>query len=176
MLDLRAYSTEVIAMENNKVVNLSPEEAQTYLHLGIIAANSGYRESIFKTRQQIAKGTRDTSNTLDLLGWFAQEGFDEEELEELFSFRNALLHSVVIVQSDGSVEIFDKQNGQQTYTAEGIKQYASRFYMLRLENRTTLTVSGKSICKCGAEFPQPEPEGNMASQEHLKVCPVWNRE
>ena len=84
-------------MTDDRNVNLSQDESQTYLHLGIIAAHTGYGASIFATRQQIANGDRDPSN--DLLAWFAQQGFSDEELAELYDFRNSLFHGVVIVQS-----------------------------------------------------------------------------
>ena len=134
-------------MADNKNVNLSQDEAQTYLHLGIIAANAGYGASIHATRCRVANGDRDPSN--DLGAWFAQQ-FSDEELKELYRFRNSLLHGVVIVQSNGAVDLFDKQDGQRTYTSNQIRQYASRFYSLRLENRTTVSVRPYL-----ADIPQP---------------------
>ena len=153
-------------MADGRNVNLSQDESQTYLHLGIIAANTGYGASIFATRQQIASGNRDPSN--DLLAWFAQQGFSDEELAELYDFRNSLFHGVVIVQSNGAVDIFDKQLGQRTYTSDQIKVYAGRFFTLRMENRTTFAVSVSHRCKCGAVFPNPE--GDEEFLEHLKDC------
>ena len=134
-------------MADNKNVNLSQDEAQTYLHLGIIAANAGYGASIHATRCRVANGDRDPSN--DLGAWFAQQ-FSDEELKELYRFRNSLLHGVVIVQSNGAVDLFDKQDGQRTYTSNQIRQYASRFYSLRMENRTTVSVRPYL-----ADIPQP---------------------
>ena len=156
-------------MADNKNINLSQDEAQTYLHLGIIAANTGYSGSIFATREQIARGDRDPCSN-DIIAWFAQQGFSDEELKELYRFRNSLLHGVVIVQSNGVVDIFDKKDGQRTYTSDQIRQYASRFYGLRMENRVTVTGRAQSICKCGAEFPNPE--GNEEFQEHQKDCSI----
>ena len=109
----------------------------------------------------------------DIGAWFAQQGFTDEELTELYDFRNSLLHGVVIVHRNGSVEIFDKQKGQRIYTADEIRHYAALYYSLRFENRTTLSVSAQSICKCGATFANPE--GNEELQEHIKNCSYYEK-
>ena len=82
-----------------------------------------------------------------------------------------MLHGSVIVEPDGSIQVFDrKQHTQQRYTADEIRQYASRFYHLRFENRATFTSTTYLICACGAEFQQPERLDEY--QEHKDNCPV----
>ena len=154
-------------MADNKNVNLSQDEAQTYLHLGIIAANAGYGASIHATRCRVANGDRDPSN--DLGAWFAQQ-FSDEELKELYRFRNSLLHGMVTVQSDGTVDIWDKLNGHQTYTPNQISRYASRFYGLRLENLAPFPISVQHLCKCGVVFSTPDDSERLL--EHLRDCPA----
>ena len=154
-------------MTENKNVELTNDESQTYLHLGIIAANAGYGESIYRTRKQIAEGKRDLSGK-DLIAWYGQQ-FTGDELDELYCFRNSLLHGVAMVHPNGDVVIFDRNSSQRTYTSDEIRKYASRFWGLRFENRVTMTVSAYSVChKCGAEFLQPE--GIKELEEHLKSC------
>ena len=53
-------------MTTSKNGTLSQGEAQTYLHLGTIAANTGYGQGLYQTRQQIADGNRGPSHN-DLL-------------------------------------------------------------------------------------------------------------
>ena len=153
-------------MEERNVV-LNPEESQTYLHIGIIAAHAGRGEAAYGVRQQIARGERDPESG-DLGAFFYDRGFQDEGLAELYSFRNSLLHSMVFVQQDGSVNVHDTQKGERTYTAEEIRKYAGRFYNLRLEDRIKGTLEVYSQCKCGAKFQQPEQNGELG--EHMKVC------
>ena len=159
-------------MTENKNITLTPTETQTYIHLGIIAANTGYREMLFWQNQQVASGDRDPS--VDVGAWFAEQVARTEDLSELYSFRNRLLHGSVIVDSDGSIQVFDrKEHTQRRYTADEIRQYASRFYHLRFENRVTLTGTTYLICSCGAEFQQPQ--GSDEYQEHRDNCPVYQQ-
>lgn len=123
---------------NKRDVVISVEEKQTYLHLGIIAANTGYQGGLYKAKKKIFNESEGSG--LDLIAWFAQQ-IGDEELEELYGFRNELLHGVVIVHPNGSIDIFDRQSRKQSYTSEEIRQYASRFYSLRFENRVTMTSS-----------------------------------
>ena len=157
-------------MVGNRTVHLNPEEAQTYLHLGIIVAHAGHRDIAHNVRQQLARGERDLTG-LNIGAWFYGRAFNDEELLELFHFRNSLLHSMTIVSPDGSVKIFDKINGEFTYTSEQIQQYATRFYNLRFDQRVTTTIKVKSGCLCGATFLQPEE--NELCEEHIKVCQVY---
>ena len=122
-------------MDDNTTVSLTQEETQTYLHLGIIATCTGRGASIYQARKLIAEGQRDPNSDIGAL--FAQQGFSDEELSELYGFRNSLLHGFVFVHHDGTVEIFDEQEGKLTYTADQIRQYAGRYYNLRLENHVT---------------------------------------
>ena len=155
-------------MAYNRNFNPSQDEAQTYTHLGVIAANAGHGASVYATRQQVANGDRDP--ILDMRAWFAQQGFDDEELEELYRFRNSLLHGMVTVQSDGTVDIWDKLNGHQTYTPNQISRYASRFYGLRLENLAPFPISVQHLCKCGVVFSTPDDSERLL--EHLRDCPA----
>ena len=161
-------------MTENQNVSLTPTKAQTYLHLGIIAANTGYGEMLYWQSQQIASGHR---NPLEDVGaWFAEQVTRTENLDELHSFRNTLLHGSVIVEPDGAIQVFDRrEHTQMRYTADEIRQYASRFYHLRFENRTTFSSETWNICpRCGAKFPNPE--GNDQLQEHIESCAVFNEE
>ena len=127
---------------------------------------------LYETNQQITSGDR---NPLEDVGaWFADQVTRTEDLAELHSFRNRLLHGSVIVEPDGSIQIFDrKEQTQRRYTADEIRQYASRFYHLRFENRVTFSSTTWSICpRCGAEFPNPE--GNDQLKEHIENCSVFN--
>ena len=153
-------------MEDREVI-LSPEESQTYLHLGIIAAHAGRGETAYSVRQQIARGERDPESG-DLGAFFYDRGFNDEELAELYGFRNSLFHSMVFVKHDGSVNIHDRQKGERTYTAEEIRKYAGRFYQLRLEDRIQGTVEFHNQCICGAKFQHPEQEKEL--EEHKKAC------
>ena len=159
-------------MTENQNVTLTPTKAQTYIHLGIIAGNTGYGEMLYETNQQITSGDR---NPLEDMGaWFAEQVTLTEDLAELHSFRNRLLHGSVIVEPDGSIQVFDRrEHTQRRYTADEIRQYASRFYHLRFENRVTMSFTAWNICpRFGAKFPNPE--GNDQWQEHIENCSVFN--
>ena len=159
-------------MTENQHITLTPVEAQTYIHLGIIAANTGYGEMLYETNQQIASGDRDPVE--DEGAWYAERVKDAEDLAELYRFRNSLLHGSVIVELDGSIQVFDrKKNTQWRYTADEIRQYASRFYHLRFENRMTFTSTTNLICECGAEFQHPERWDEY--QEHREECSVYQQ-
>ena len=167
-LDTRADT----AMAENQDITLSPAEAQTYVHLGIIAANAGYQGMLFKQNRQIADGDRDP--TEDVGAWYAKLVDHSEDLDELYRFRNGLLHGSAMVKPDGSVQVFDhKKQTWLDYTADEIRQYASRFYYLRFENRMTFSSSTYYLCECRAEFVQPE--GLEEYEEHRKVCPVYQQ-
>ena len=156
-------------MTENQSITLTPVVAQTYIHLGIIAANTGYGEMLYETNQQISHGDRNPVE--DVGAWYAERVNDAEDLAELYCFRNNLLHGSVIVERDGSIQIFDrKQQTRRGYTADEIRQYASRFFYLRFENRTTFTGTTYSICECGAEFQQPERLDEY--REHRDNCHV----
>ena len=159
-------------MAENQEITLAPAEAQTYIHLGIIAANSGYREMLFRQNQQIAAGDRNP--TEDVGAWYAESVDRSEDLDELYRFRNGLLHGSAIVKPDGSVQVFDrKKKTRLDYTADEIRQYASRFYYLRFENRMTFSSSSYYLCECGAEFVQPDELDEY--EEHRKHCPVYRQ-
>ena len=161
-------------MTENEQVRLEPAEFQTYLHLGIIAANVGYGAMIFSIRREIASGVREHVPG-DIMPWFAEHGFNDEDMAELYDFRNSLLHGVVLVEPDGAVQIVDPQKGgtQRTYTADEIKQYAIRFFNYRFENRVGLTGTTYLICECRAEFQQPD--GWDEYQEHRDECSVYQQ-
>ncbi len=98
-------------MTENQNVTLTPTKAQTYIHLGIIAANTGYGEMLYETNQQITSGDR---NPLEDMGaWFAEQVTLTDDLAELHSFRNRLLHGSVIVEPDGSIQVFDRREHTQ---------------------------------------------------------------
>ena len=156
-------------MDDREVI-LSPEESRTYLHLGVIAAHAGRGDTAHGVKQQIVRGERDPESG-DLGAFFYDRGFNDEELAELYSFRNSLFHSMVFVKQDGSVNIHDRRKGERTYTAEEIRKYAGRFYHLRLEDRIKGTIEVYSRCKCGAKFQQPEQDEEL--EEHKKVCPDY---
>ena len=159
-------------MTENLNITLTPVVAQTYIHLGIIAANTGYEEMLFEINQQIARGERDPVN--DVGAWYAERVQDAGVLVGLYSFRNSLLHGSVMVELDGSIQVFDREHRtQRSYTADEIRQYASRFYHLRFENRTTFTGTTYLICECGTEFQQPE--GWDTYQEHREKCFAYQR-
>ena len=159
-------------MAENQDITLSAVEAQTYIHLGIIAANAGYQGMLFKQNRQIAVGDRNP--TEDEGAWYAELVNRSENLAELYSFRNSLLHGSVVVEPDGSVRVFDhEKQAWLDYTADEIRQYASRFYYLRFENRMTFSSSTYYLCECRAEFVQPE--GLDEYEEHRRNCPVYQQ-
>ena len=150
---------------NMQNIELTQSERQTYLHLGIIAATAGLREGIYKTKRRVQKENPSTGG-VDLTGWFAKQ-FSDEELGYLRLFRHRLFHGFVIVQRDGAVRIFTLHEGELTYTPDEIRQYASRFWSLRFENRVTMTTETYYPCnnQCGQNFPDPE-----SAQAHLEHC------
>ncbi len=136
-------------MADGKSIDLTYEEGQAYMYLGIAAANSGMRQILAKTKNRIDSGELDPHSG-DLHAWFA-DNVDETELLELKSFRESVLHSGVLVHADGSIDVYDRRDGQQGYTLEQLKQWALRFLMLRFENRVEMTMQVRWGCPaCGS--------------------------
>ena len=140
-------------MDAEKVIDLTYEESQAYMYLGIVAANVGVRQSLGKMKKRINSGELNPSSG-DLGAWYAENVADETELLDLQSFRNSVLHSLVIVHPDGSIDVIDDQNGRLTYTLDQLRQWSSRFIMLRPENRITSTMQVQWQCPtCGSCSP-----------------------
>ena len=161
-------------MTQTQNIDLSYAESQTYFCLGIIAANAGWREAAYKGREKALSEQISPNQTVNLGGWILREGFNGEELEELYKFRNSLFHGRPLVKSDGSMEIHDDKLGLRTYTVKQINEYAARFYNVRIDRRVEMSFSVQSVCKCGAKFP--EPEGHKDLLEHTKGCSTFNGE
>ena len=139
-------------MAEGKTINIEYEESQAYMYLGIVAANAGMREALAKTKNRIHSGELDPASG-DLHAWFASN-IDEAELLKLKSFRESVFHSGVIVHADGSIDVFDRRDGQQSYTLEELKQWSLRFAMLRFENRVETTTGFHWVCpSCGSNSP-----------------------
>ena len=137
---------------DGKTVNIRYEESQAYMYLGIVAANAGMRQIWWGTKKRITSGELDPTSG-DLRAWFASN-IDETELGKLKSFRDSIFHSGVIVHPDGSIDVQDKKEGQQSYTLEQLRQWALRFAMLRFENRVEITVGAHWVCpSCGSISP-----------------------
>ena len=158
-------------LEDNRVV-LSEQEQHTYLHLGIIAANAGYGGAIYRWRQGLSGiGSGDYFvETGDLAGWAALQGYHDGELKELYDFGNSLFHGVATVRPDGALEVFDNQKDHRVYSFDEVRQYASRFFSLRIENRIAVTFSCSVTCPCGASFPVPEREEEW--RERTETCRI----
>lgn len=126
-----------MAVRRGSVVELTNEEAMTYLHLGIIASLVGTRDSIYKRKQTIKREGGLPANKLDLIAWFAEQ-FSEERLARLRDFRGQLVHGVCMVAPDGQLTIFDKQ-GKHEYGAEDVKRMAGSFWSLDFKTAVTMT-------------------------------------
>ena len=161
-------------MTDSQDATFKPAEYETYFHLGVIAANAGYGAMIYRMRKDIDSGESNPAPG-DLMPYFAKQAFSDEDLDELYSFRNKLLHGVVIIKPDGAVQIGDgKKQDILTYTAEEIREYAGRFYYLRFENRVdtvTVTDYAYAACFCGVEFQLPEFWEDY--QIHKRHCPAY---
>ena len=150
-------------------IDLSYAETQTYLCLGLIAANAGWRDAIYKGRKRISNEGKESESNIG--AWFLAQGYTAEELDELYKFRNSLFHGRTIVNSDGSVQIDDPECGGNFCSAEQINGYAARFYNIRPDKRIACTFEVFSVCKCGAKFP--EPEEHEALLDHIENCAVF---
>ncbi len=103
------------------------------MYLGIVAANTGMRENWARMKKRINSGELDPTSG-DLNTWFASN-VDETELLELKSFRESVLHSGVLVHANGSIDVYDKREGQQSYTLDQLESlsYTVAFSYMPME-------------------------------------------
>ena len=123
-----------------QVINLTEQEAKTYLHLGIIASSAGTRDSIYKKKETIVREGGLPENNVDLISWFAEQ-FPEEELARMWEFRGRLVHGVCLVNPDGELTIFDKGGIKHVYSAGDVQHMAALFWGVHFSNRVSVTMS-----------------------------------
>ena len=139
-------------MADDETISIGYEEGQAYSYLGIIAANAGVREAVGKMKNRLNSGELDPAIG-DLNAWFASN-VDETELLELKSFMESIFHGVVLVNSDGSVYVYDRRKEPQRYSLNQLEHWAIRFWMLRFENKVNATVDAHWVCpSCGSVSP-----------------------
>ena len=112
--------------ERIQVINLTEQEAKTYVHLGIIASAAGTRDRVYKKKESIERVGGLADNNVDLISWFAEQ-FPKEELAEMREFRGRLFHGVCLVNSEGELTILEKDGSNHEYSAEDVQQMASLF-------------------------------------------------
>ena len=123
-----------------KVINLTEQEAKTYLHLGIIISATGNRDSIYKKKQAIEREGGLPANNLDLISWYAEQ-FPKEELARMWEFRGRLVHGICLVNPDGELTIFEKDGSKCVYSAEDVRQMAALFWGVDFSHRVSVTMT-----------------------------------
>ena len=126
--------------ERTQVINLTEQEAKTYLHLGIIASAAGTRDSIYKKKKTIEREGGLPENDADLISWFADR-FPEAKLAGMWEFRGRLVHGVCLVNSDGELTIFEKGGSKHVYSAEDVQQMAVLFWGVHFSHSVSITLS-----------------------------------
>ena len=113
---------------NRPEPDMTPEMETTYRNLGIIITCTGNLD-------ELRKGNADLSAVHSI----------DQELEELISFRNHLVHSTVRVDADGSINVSDPLAGDENrpckicnnrslpiqHTKDELRELATRYYSLR---------------------------------------------
>ena len=126
--------------ERRQVINLTEQEAKTYVHLGIIASAAGTRDKVYKKKESIEREGGLADNNVDLISWFAEQ-FPKEELTKMWEFRGRLFHGVCLVNPEGELTIFEKEGSKHVYSVEDVQQMAVLFCGLYFSHRVSVTIN-----------------------------------
>ena len=130
------------------------------MYLGIIVTRAGMVENLRKVRKDVDGGRRsiEKEGRIDISAFFAVQGFTDEELNELWRFRNRLCHSSCLVNADGSLRIFERRDkSQHDYSPDEIEQYARKWISIDINNRVQISMTVYSKCSiCGQTVESPD--------------------